>query len=82
MAFVDGCLPALHALTTGTGHPDSLLKAQLLTAGGDRGRKQRTLREKRKKRRRELKNVKIGREEKNIQRNKEGLGETEESRVI
>lgn len=33
LAVVDGRLPALHALTARTRHPDPLLKTQLLTAG-------------------------------------------------
>lgn len=33
MTVVDGNLPALHALATGTCHPDPVLKTQLLTAG-------------------------------------------------
>lgn len=36
LAVVDGRLPALHALTTRTRHPDPLLKTQLLTAGRER----------------------------------------------
>lgn len=39
LAVIDGHLPALHALTTRTCHPDPLLKTQLLTAGmkGEKG---------------------------------------------
>lgn len=33
MTVTDGNLPALHALATGTCHPDPVLKTQLLTAG-------------------------------------------------
>lgn len=40
LAVVDGRLPALHALTAGTRHPDPLLKTQLLTTGRE-GRKER-----------------------------------------
>lgn len=40
LAVVDGCLPALHALTTRTRHPNPLLKTQLLTAERN-GRKER-----------------------------------------
>lgn len=57
LAVIDGHLPALHALTTRTCHPNPLLKTQLLTAGmkGEKGEEKEAERERERggKRRRE-----------------------------
>ncbi len=75
LAVIDGRLPALHALTTRTRHPDPLFKTQLLTAGS--GGKKREEKVEKEAEREGWRDEESRREERRF-----GMGETERARVM